>query len=94
MHESAFLASSKQQLKMNGHQTLVSRRVYWLLAPATQANEADIKKQVIIYCNPDPATVQVTEKILIGFSRPQETNPNRHSKIQQQYNILGRDTVE
>lgn len=70
--------------------------MYWHLAPPTQANEANIKKQARIYCNLDPATVEVTGKIPVGFNRPQETNhlPNGYrSGMQQQRNILERDTV-
>lgn len=70
--------------------------MYWHLAPATQADEANVKKQARIYRYLDPATVEVTGKIPIGFNRPQETNhlPKGHgSRMQEQLNILERDTV-
>ena len=70
--------------------------MYWHLALATRANEGNIKKQVRIYRDLDPATIEVTGKVPVGFNKTQEINhlPNGHrSGIQQQHNILERDTV-
>lgn len=65
--------------------------MYWHLAPAAQANEANVKKQARIYYSLDLVTVEVKGKIPFEFNRPQETNhlPNEHrSGMQQQHNIL------
>lgn len=96
MQESAFLAPSNLQLEVTRHQTLVWRRECTGLAPATQANEANVKKRAGIYSNLDPAIDEGTGKVWIGFHHPQETNylPNgQGSGVQLQHNTLERDTL-
>lgn len=96
MQESTFMAPSNLQLEVIRHQTLVWRKECTGLAPATQTNEASMKKWAGIYRNLDPATGEVPGKAPIEFNRPQETNylPNgQRSGVQQQHNIPERNTV-
>lgn len=68
MHESAFFSPSNLQLGVTRHQILVWRKECIGLAPATQANEANVKKQAGIHSNLDLAIDKGTGRVWIPSS--------------------------